>query len=668
MTEDPLLARVRAAVGASLKVEAEVARGGMAVVYRAQDLRLRRPVALKVLPPDRAAHPELRRRFLREAEMAARLAHPHIVPVLSAGEGDGLAWMVMEFVEGESLGDRLAREPRLPLDEARRILRETAEALHHAHRRSVVHRDVKPANILLERGTGRVRVTDFGMARAEEDLARLTATGATVGTPAFMSPEQAMGERDIDARSDVYALGVLGFLLVTGRLPFEAPTAATLLMQHLNEPARPVAELAPAVPAALAHAIDRALAKARDARWPDAAAFAAALDADPGAPRGATPQRSSGTLAVEPAAEALDRLAHDTPLPAPPFPDLPAGWMGAAASRAEGREALRAWREAQQRWRTEARQRAADVPTGRGSAIAPARASTAVAGGAGGSALDVIAASDWQLARHVPAARIARARRQVVGAVVLLAALALLNLATSPRFPWVVFPLIAIGFNVGRRLAALWADGLPVRDVFRRAEPTAAMGPVRELPPGVDPSAAEAVADGVPVEVVGGPYGVRLREAYATRAAIRMILARLREAERALLPDLVPTVSALLERAGTLAQALHALDREATPGALERLRQRLGAAEQEPVGAPERDRRVELLRRQVQTLEDLAARRETLGGQFEHALLTLETLRLDLTKLRTAGATDPFDPSGSLGGVGDVIRDVRAAADAADGV
>jgi tRNA A-37 threonylcarbamoyl transferase component Bud32 len=644
VTDDPLLARVRAAVGASLDVEAELGRGGMAVVYRAVDRRLRRPVALKVLPPDRAAHPELRRRFLREAEMAARLSHPHIVPILSAGEGEGLAWIVMEFVAGESLSGRFGREPRLPFDEVRRILRETAEALHHAHRRSVVHRDVKPANLLLEAGTGRVRVTDFGMARAEEDLARLTATGATVGTPAFMSPEQAMGERDIDARSDIYALGVLGYLLCTGRLPFEAPSAATLLMQHLNEPARPVAEVRPEVPAPLALAVDRALVKARDARWPDAAAFAAALEAAPTA----ASRRSSVEVHPEaPAPEAIDRLAHDTPLPAPPFPELPAGWMREGASRAEGREALREWREAQRRWRAEARGRAAAAP-----ADAP---------------VGVLAEPVWQLERHAPAARIARARAQVVGGVLLLVVLAVINALTSPRFPWVVFPAIAILFETLRRLAALWADGLPVREVFRRpARPGLEATALGALPPGTDPSLAEAIGAGVPAEVMAGPYGARVREAYAGRAAIRMILARLREEERGLLPDIVPTVAALLDRVVTLAQALHALDHEASPGAVDRLRTRVAAAEQEPVGAPERERRLELLRRQMQTLEDLAARRVTLAGQFDHAVLTLETLRLDLTKLRTAGAADAFDAGTTLGPIGDVVRDVRAAADASD--
>ena len=202
MSDDPLLARCVAAVAGLYEIEAEIGRGGMAVVYCALDVRLRRRVALTVLPPELAFREEVKSRFLREAEMSARLSHPHIVPIYSVDEAEGLVYFAMGLVEGESLAARLGRDPHPPLNEVRRVLREVADALHYAHANGVVHRDIKPDNILIERGTGRAVVTDFGIARAAEGDQRLTVTGIAVGTPAYMSPEQAMGEREVDVRAE----------------------------------------------------------------------------------------------------------------------------------------------------------------------------------------------------------------------------------------------------------------------------------------------------------------------------------------------------------------------------------------------------------------------------------------------------------------------------------
>ncbi|HEX3160668.1 MAG TPA: serine/threonine-protein kinase, partial [Gemmatimonadaceae bacterium] len=228
--------RVVAAVGDRYDVQAELGRGGTAVVYRALDVRLRRSVAIKVLPPELAYRDDVRARFLREAQTAAQLAHPHIVPIYTVDEADGLVFFVMGLVEGESLGARLLREPRPPVAFVTRVLAEAADALAFAHRRGVVHRDIKPDNILLDRDTQRAIVTDFGIARALEEGARLTLTGIAVGTPAFMSPEQALGERDVDGRSDIYALGVLGYLMLAGELPFRATNTPAMLMKHISEP------------------------------------------------------------------------------------------------------------------------------------------------------------------------------------------------------------------------------------------------------------------------------------------------------------------------------------------------------------------------------------------------------------------------------------------------
>jgi len=271
MTES-LHDRVVAAIGQAYELEDEIGRGGMSVVFRARDLRLNRPVAIKVLPPELAHDAAIRTRFTREAQMSAQLSHPHIVPIYDVGERDGVAYFVMALVTGGSLATHLLREPRQPVDEVRRILSEVADALGYAHLRGVIHRDIKPDNILLDRLTGRVMVTDFGIAWAMEAGARLTATGIAVGTPTYMSPEQAVGERELDGRSDIYSTGVLGYQMLTGRVPFEAGNSMALLLKHVTERPKPIAELRPDTPRGLREPIERAMMKAPPDRWPAQAA------------------------------------------------------------------------------------------------------------------------------------------------------------------------------------------------------------------------------------------------------------------------------------------------------------------------------------------------------------------------------------------------------------
>ncbi|MGZ8411972.1 MAG: serine/threonine-protein kinase, partial [Gemmatirosa sp.] len=274
---DPMRDRVVAAVGDRFEVGDELGRGGMAVVYRAREVRLRRAIALKVLPPELAFRTGVRERFLREAQTAAQLSHPHIVPIYAADDSGGIAWLAMALVDGETLGQRMTREGRIAPEVASRILAEVADALAYAHSRGVVHRDIKPDNILLDRDSGRSTVTDFGIARAAEEELRLTVTGVAIGSPAYMSPEQAMGEAELDGRSDQYSLAVVGYQLLTGELPFQAASATAMLMKQVAETPRPIAALRPEVPAGLAAAIERALAKKPADRWPDAASFRRAL-------------------------------------------------------------------------------------------------------------------------------------------------------------------------------------------------------------------------------------------------------------------------------------------------------------------------------------------------------------------------------------------------------
>ena len=260
------------AVAGRYAIERELGRGGMGIVYLARDLRLERVVAIKLLPPDRGAAP-LRERFLREARTAARLSHPHIIPIHAVEEAGDFVFFVMAFIDGETLGARVRRDGALKPHDAARILREVAWALAYAHGQGVVHRDVKPDNILLERGSGRALVADFGIARLVQAQG-VSGEGELVGTPEYMSPEQASGGA-VDGRSDLYSLGVVGYYALSGRVPFTAPSVAALLAQHVTKPCPPLE--APGAPRSLAAAIERCLQKDPETRFQSGEALAAAL-------------------------------------------------------------------------------------------------------------------------------------------------------------------------------------------------------------------------------------------------------------------------------------------------------------------------------------------------------------------------------------------------------
>jgi serine/threonine protein kinase len=276
-----LAGRLTQALGGSYTLEGEIGRGGMGVVFQARDERLKRKVAIKVLPPELAFREEVRIRFLREAETAARLTHPHIVPIHSVGEGkDGLVYFVMAFIDGEPLSARLKRRGHLPPEESRRIMIETADALGAAHALGIIHRDVKPDNIMLEGSRGRVMVTDFGIAKALSSSTGggLTGTGVAIGTPHYMSPEQAAGDREIDGRSDIYSLGVVGYQMLAGELPFQAPTVPGILIKQITESAPYIADMVPGCPDDLAACVMRSLEKEPESRWPTADALRRALE------------------------------------------------------------------------------------------------------------------------------------------------------------------------------------------------------------------------------------------------------------------------------------------------------------------------------------------------------------------------------------------------------
>ena len=286
-----MLARLQSAFAERYAIEREIGRGGMATVYLAQDLKHHRAVAIKVLKPEIAAAlgPE---RFLREIEIAAGLTHPHILALHDSGEADGFLYYVMPYIEGESLRERLSREKQLALEDAVRLTHEIASALDHAHRHNVVHRDVKPENILLQEG--HAMVADFGIARAISAAGgdKLTATGITVGTPVYMSPEQAAGERQLDGRSDQYSLGCVLYEMLAGQPPFTGPTVESVLHQHLTADPAPVTQLRRTVPESVVRTLSRALAKAPADRYATVAQFAEELDAALHGPARLAPSRS----------------------------------------------------------------------------------------------------------------------------------------------------------------------------------------------------------------------------------------------------------------------------------------------------------------------------------------------------------------------------------------
>jgi len=263
-----------AALADRYRIERELGRGGMATVYLVSDIRHDRPVALKVLHPSLAASlgPE---RFLREIKLAARLQHPHILTVLDSGEAAGQLWFTMPFIEGESLRDRLNREKQLPVEDALRIAREAADALEYAHQHGVIHRDIKPENILLS--TGHALVADFGIARALGGSEHLTETGMAVGTPAYMSPEQSAGERELDARTDVYSLGTVLYEMLAGEPPFTGPTAQAIAARRLTGEAPSVRQYRSTVPEQIEQAVRKSLAAVPADRFSSAGEFARAL-------------------------------------------------------------------------------------------------------------------------------------------------------------------------------------------------------------------------------------------------------------------------------------------------------------------------------------------------------------------------------------------------------
>ena len=660
---DYLQDRLVAAVGDHYLVEAEIGRGGMAAVYRALDLRLNRRVAIKLLPPDLAFNADVKTRFLREAQMAAQLNHPNIVPIYSVDERDGVVFFVMALVEGKTLAEHLHDIGRSSFDEVRQVIGDVADALDYAHKKGVVHRDIKPDNIMLDGPTGRTMVTDFGIARAAAGDSRLTVTGVAVGTPAYMSPEQALGEREVDGRADIYSLGVVAYQMLTGEQPFKASNTPAMLVKHVSEVPRPIHEKRPDVPAPIARAVETALAKDPAARWPSGAAFRDAI-------RGATTTAAPAPPRVEQLSSTgfmQSPMAGNTP-GAPPRPGVPAFVVPALPIGAGKQE----WRE----WTSELRARADDFRDQRAEWRDQVREQRGIVRAHIRSGLvdrDFIVGVGDNPQRPMEE-RVAIFRRRAVGQLTTIVALFVVNMVTAPEFWWWLIPAAFIGLGVVRRWSTLWSDGASLKQLFRRGTPIASQ-PADPGPREIQRRAPQAPALPAKVDppmvsdaVLSGPHGAAVRRANGDRIVIRELLASLTKTEREMLPEIEPTVTALSERIGSLASTLHSLDADASGANLGTLDRRIADLKKDPE-TPERDRRLSLLERQRATVHDLLERRGRLLPRFESACGAMQNLKLDLLKLRSAGIDSALsDVTSATQEARALSRDIGHVLDAADEV
>ncbi len=601
MEEDqlgPLARRLADVLDGSYTIEGEIGRGGMGVVYSARDLKLKRRVAIKLLPPELAFRQEIKKRFIREAQTAARLSHPHIVPIHAVGDEANLVYFVMGYVDGESLAARLRRRGRLPVEECRRILKETADALGLAHAMGIVHRDIKPDNILLDGTRRRVMVTDFGIAKALSDAGggSLTGTGVALGTPTYMSPEQAAGESEIDARSDIYSLGIVGFEMLAGRPPFKAPTVPGVLMKQITEAPPDLLKMRGEVPEELAETIMRCLDKDPTDRWPTADAVRRALES-----RTSGPYRPRSSLSRRPAQRA-----------APP-----------------ARRGRRDWH---------------DAPSSRSRQRPPEKRQA-------GKAVEPASKSEPDLVRKF--------RANFASYVSVNGGLLLLNVVTGIESPWFLFPAIGWGIGVASQYGKLWATGYSMRDVLSPPAAKDAIRPAKETGTPALPPPAPAINSSD-----FGRHAASLEQMRKDHVAIVQVVKRLPDADQAMLPDVLDTVGSLMSRAEELGRTLHQMEggiEDVTPHEIEQQIEALRS--QQDAGAA---RRVELLERQLNSIQELDKRRQAVENQLESCVLAVQNIRFDMLRLRSAGVSAVLADLTSATQQASALRiDVEAAIDAA---
>lgn len=596
---------VKQVLGDTYQLEGEIGRGGMGVVYRAKDTRLQRRVAIKVLPPELALSRDIRERFIREAQTAAKLSHPHIVPIHDVGEGEGIVYFVMGLIEGESLAARLQRRGKLAPEEGRRIICETADALSAAHALSIIHRDIKPDNILLEGPRARVMVTDFGIAKALSDPSghTLTSVGMAIGTPSFMSPEQAAGEREVDGRSDLYSLGVVAYRMLAGELPFTAPTVAGILMKQLTEIALPLHQRFPEISQDLSLAVARCMEKDPANRWPTAEGLRRALES-----RTVTGYQPTGLR--HPAARS--RVGN-----------RPANFGVSPERRATSQRTLPTANRP-----VTPRDRVA-VPAGR------SRMNSAPAGSSSRHAIRSREATKLGELRNqgkrLPDTGeplvILRARAQFVRWLAVSGGTFLLNLATGLSAPWFLFVVGGMSIGVFKSYSDLWQAGYSWRDMLNRpAAPDSITQTGTARTPGGygEPRVAEL-----------GRYHEKVHNLWVDRQAIRNLWDRLSAADQELLPILIQTVDDLYRRGLQLGQTLHSMDELRQDDTVESQR-RLEELRSRPEDS-ERDQQISLLERAIQAQHEIQSQRNRCLDRLESCSLMMQTLRLDLLRIRDRG-------------------------------
>ncbi len=607
--ERPLAHRLKEALGVEYTIEGEIGRGGMGVVYRARDERLHRRVAVKVLPPELAFQKEIRERFTREAQTAARLSHPHIVPIHDVGEGSGVVYFIMGLVEGESLGGRLKRRGKLPPDEVRRIMKETADALSAAHAVSIIHRDIKPDNILLEGTRGRVMVTDFGIAKAVSQASgsTLTGVGVAIGTPQYMSPEQAAGEREIDGRSDLYSLGVVAYQMTSGELPFNAPTVAGILMKQITEPAPILHETEGGIPEDLSLAIARCLEKDPESRWSTADSLRRALESR--TVTGYTPSRTGMRAATR------SRTTGTRPRPG-------------------GRESGVGNRESRERGGTGGEAYGVMVPRRErpGRPGAPERQR----GGPGrwvrnerGEWVRATDADDVPIRDTGEPAIVQKVRAQFARWAATTMGCFMINLATGLDTPWFLFPAGGMAIGLLRNYSRLWQAGYSWRDVLN---PPPAPDAVRV------PGQKGRKLLGAPQQAEFGRYFDKVEAAYKDRRVILSLMEQLPASDKKMLQDtqIVETTDDLYNRAVELARTLNDIDSSFGSETPERIKQRLDLLTMQEDG-PERERQIGILERQYKTASEVADRRAKIAARLESSVLAMQNMRFDMLRLKSAG-------------------------------
>jgi eukaryotic-like serine/threonine-protein kinase len=572
----------------------------MGIVYKARDRRLKRLVAIKILPPELAFRAEIRTRFLREAETAAQLSHPNIVPIYSVDERDGIVYFVMALVEGDNLAVRLHTDGAMSPPEARRIILEVTHALAYAHERGVVHRDIKPDNILLQSSDGRVLVTDFGIARAvtEGADARLTATGMAIGTPAYMSPEQSTGDRQIDGRSDLYSLGVVAYQMLTGDPPFEAPSTPALLVKHLSERPDPISSRRRGVPPDLERAVMLLLEKDPDLRFPSASALATALET------GNVPELPSASLApplrpLRTASRAMERERDEME------------WSGGVS------------REEQARWYDP---RVVEFRKKLGPYVIVN--SVIILSSILFQTSFVFVTAIWSVWLAFKYAKL-----------------------WSEDFDWhdvlreprdrMFFDVVAEWFD---NVRALW-DKNKAAEV--RARNQAKLRPAPSNTYGAlaaSPSARGgrlAAPDAARRATLASPS---VRQAANHRDDILRWAATLSKRDKVIVSDVPQTAQQLYDNIVSLASTVSTLDREVSPGAAAEVESEISALEAQANpfdqrASEERVRRLAHLKRQRRAVADLETRRERSREKLESCLLALENMRLDVIKLKAGSQT-----------------------------